>query len=194
MSNVKNYTDDQILNRVESLSTFKGWKKGKYEILISSLEDEFNKFDDKAYSFECLKDGEKPTFKFVQSCTVNAGSSGLLNFEKYGNKRCAVLKPDHMEYDAWSFGKHRGEYDAYRQVKAWPYIWDDNHNKIAGDSNKIVEGEIIHANMHKAGKHSTDINGNSIACIVRPIEEDFNKWMKYMNKEIVKGTVILKEW
>lgn len=194
MTNVKNYTDDQILDKVESLPTFKGWKKGKYEFWVASNEDEFNKFDDKGYSFECLKDGERPIFKMVCSGTCHAGSSGLLNFEKYGNERCAVLKRNHMEYDAWSFGKHRGEYDAYRQVKPWPYIWDDNKNKIVGDSTKIIEGKIINANMHKAGKASSDINGNSIACLVRNIEADFNTWMKYMNKEIVKGTAILDEW
>lgn len=193
-TNVKSYTDDQILDRVESLPSFKGWLKGKYEFAVRSNEDEFNKFDDKIYSFESKQDGVRPSFVMVCSGTTNAGSQGLKNFEKFGNERCAVLKGDHIEYDAWSYGLHRGKYAAYRQVKPFPYIWDDNKNEKAGDSNKIVEGKVINANMHKAGKHSVDINGNSIACIVRNVEEEYDKWMKYMNKEIVKGTAILNEW
>ncbi len=58
MTNVRNYTAKELIKRVESLDTFKGWKEGKYDIWVRSNEDEYNKFDDKAYSFECHKDGE----------------------------------------------------------------------------------------------------------------------------------------
>ncbi len=192
--NVKNYTDDQIIKRVESLPTFKGWKKGKYDIWIRSNEDAFNRFDDKGYSFEVLKDGEKPAFKMVCTGTTNPGSQGLKNFEQYGNKRCAVLLGDYMVYESHSYGLHRGKYAAYRQSKPFPYVWDDNKNEISGDSDKIIYDEVIYANLHAAGEHSEHINGNSIACIVRNVKEQYNKWMTWMNKDKYVTLCILKEW
>lgn len=193
-TNVKNYTDADIIARVEGLSTFAGWKKGKYEIYVRSQEDEFDKFDDKLYSFEVEEEGKKPVFKMVCTGTTHAGAQGLKNYEKYGNKRCAVLVADYMVYNSHKYGLHKGEYPAYRQDKPWPYIWDDNHNEIAGDGTKIVEGEIIYANIHKAGTDSSQIGGWSIACQVRNNEAQYNKWMAYMNQEKYCTLVILNEW
>src|SRR3990167_9603572 len=108
-TNVKSYTDEQIINQVEKLSTFNGWKKGKYQIAIRSNEDEFDKFDDKIYSYECIKEGIKPVFIDVHSCTTNPGAQGLKNFENYGNQRCAVLKADHMIYNSHRSEEHTSE-------------------------------------------------------------------------------------
>lgn len=193
-TNVKSYTDDQILSRVESIDTFKGWKKGKYEIAIRSTEDEFDKFDDKIYSYECLEDGKRPVFKMACSGTTNAGAQGLTNYEKYGNNRCAVLKSDYMVYDSHEFGKHKGEYDAYRQCKPWPYYEDKDKDQKAEEEGDPVLGKIIYANLHKAGPNSTQIGGWSIACIVRNVEAEYNAWMTYMNKSKFVTLVILKEW
>lgn len=194
MTNVKSYTDIEIIQRVESLPTFQGWKKGKYDIWIRSSEDAFNKFDDKAYPFECLKDGERPIFKFVHSGTTNPGAAGLKNFEKYGNKRCAVLLADYMVYDSHTYRKHQGKYFAYCQAKPWPYIWDDNGNEKSGDSDKIIYGQIIGANDHAAGENSIHIDGWSIACLVRNVKKQFNQFMTWMNKDKFVTVAILKEW
>jgi hypothetical protein len=195
MTNVKNYTDDQILDKIESLSTFKGWKVGKYECWIRSTEDETNKFDDKVYSYQVTEEGKRPKFISVHTGTSHSGINGLLSYDtKYNLKRCAVLKSDWMVYDSHKFGLHRNLYEAYRQCKPWPYYEDIDKDGKAEEDGKLVEGEVIYANMHKAGKSSIDINGNSIACLVRNVEADYNSWMKYMNKDKYVTGIILKEW
>lgn len=194
-TNVRSYTDAEIIARVEGLPTFKGWKKGKYDIWIRSNEDAFNKFDDKVFNAEVKVEGERPVFvPGAHSGTTNPGAQGLKNFEKYGNKRCAVLVADYMVYNGLKYRKHRDEYYAYCQCLPWPYIWDDNHNEKSGDSDKIIYGENIYANNHAAGEHSQDINGNSIACTVRNVKKQFDAMMTWMNKEPFQTRVILKEW
>lgn len=193
-TNVKNYTDADIIARVEGLSTFAGWKKGKYEIYVRSQEDEFDKFDDKLYSFEVEEEGKKPVFKMVCTGTTHAGAQGLKNYEKYGNTRCAILKSDYVVYDSHEYGLHKGEYPAYRQCKPWPYYEDKDKDEKAEETGNLVEGKIIYANIHKAGKDSSQIGGWSIACQVRNNEDQYNKWMEYMNKEKYCTLAILKEW
>ena len=193
-TNIRPYTDAELISRIESLPTFAGWKKGKYDVWIRSQEDAFNKFDDKAYSFEVLKDGQEPIFSMVCTGTTNPGAQGLKNFEKYGNKRCAVLIADHMVYESHQYGLHQGKYPAYRQCKPWPFNWDDNKNEISGDGEKVVEGKIIYANIHAAGEASVEIGGWSIACMVRNIKKQYDKWMSWMNKDKYVTLVILKEF
>jgi hypothetical protein len=196
MSNVKNYTDSQIIQRVESLSTFKGWKKGKYDIWIRSDEDEFDKFDDKVYSFEVLVEGERPKFKMVCTGTTNAGSQGLLNFEKYNSLGCAVLMADTIVYNSHEYGLHKNDpnHPAYIQSfkVGFPYTRDNNKNKKAENYGKVYTNRIG-ANCHRAGKASILIGGWSIACLVRNIIEQYNAWLKWMNKEPL-SVAILKEW
>lgn len=194
MTNVKNYTDAEIIARVESLPTFLGWKKGKYDIWIRSQEDAFDKFDDKAYCFEVKIEGAKPEFIAVHSGTTNPGAQGLKNFEKYGNKRCAVLLADVIVYDCLEYRKHKGQYFAYCQRLPLPFIWDDNHNEKSGDSDKIIEGQNISANNHAAGEDSENIGGWSIACTVRDIHKQFDDMMTWMNKDKFQTRVILNEW
>ncbi len=194
-TNVKNYTDAEIIARIESLSTFAGWKKGKYDIWVRSQEDAFNKFDDKVYRAEVKEEGQKPIFvPGAHSGTTNPGAQGLKNFEKYGNKRCAVLVADVIVYDCMEFRKHKGQYDAYCQCKPLPYIWDDNKNEKSGDSGKIIEGQNIGANNHAAGEDSEDIGGWSIACTVRDVKKQFNAMMTWMNKDKYQTRIILNEW
>ncbi len=76
MSNVRSYTDTELLERVFDLDTFKGFPDNYWQIWVRSNEDAFNKFDDKVYLFR----GKK--FVSVNKCTTNAGKTGLLNFDK----------------------------------------------------------------------------------------------------------------
>lgn len=194
-TNVKNYTDADIIARIEGLPTFAGWKKGKYDIWIRSQEDAFDKFDDKAYCAEVKEEGQKPVFvPGAHSGTTNPGAQGLKNFQKYGNKRCAVLQADVIVYDCLEYRKHKGQYYAYCQCKPLPYIWDDNGNEKSGDSDKIIEGQNIGANNHKAGEASVNIGGWSIACTVRNIEDQFDEMMKWMGGDKYQTRVILNEW
>lgn len=193
-TNVKAYKDSEIIARVEQLPTFAGWKKGKYDIWIRSQEDEFDKFDDKAYCFEVKTQGEKPIFIAVHSGTTNAGAQGLKNFEKYGNTRCAILKSDYMVQDSHTYRKHKGEYYAYCQDKPWPYWEDSNHDERADEIGVLIVGKVIGANDHAAGNNSSQIGGWSIACLVRNVKKQFDEFMTWMNEDKYVTVVILKEW
>lgn len=185
MTNVKNYTDEQIISRVETLESFKGWKKGMYDIWIRSNEDEYNKFDDKVYTFEVLKDGDKPVFKMVCTGTTNPGSQGLKNFEGWNKLGCGVALADYIGYDCHVYGKHgKSQYYAYVQTFSgtqYPYTRDNDKDNKSENFGKIY-WDRIGMNCHKAGEHSVDINGNSIACLVRNVRKQFDAWMKLMNK------------
>lgn len=192
MGNVKGYTDQQLIERVEGLNTFEGWKPGKYAVMVRSNEDEYNKFDDKCYLFEVKEPGEKPKFISVYPITTNAGAQGLKEFDKYNSLGCAVLKSDVIIYNSHTYGKHKGEYPAYRQVKGFPYFRDGDKDNKAEEIGKEYTN-IIGANIHKAGINSVFIGGWSVACLVFPKENDFNSFMTWANKKPVT-VAILKEF
>lgn len=194
-TNIKNYTDDQLLTRVESLETFKGWKKGIYDIWVRSEEDEYNKFDDKVYTFECFKNNNRPIFIMVCTGTTNAGSQGLKHFESYNKKGCAVLCSDVIIYDSHIYGLHgKSQYPAYIQSynKGFPYTRDNDKDEDS-ENYGIIYDDRIGANCHKAGIASEFINGNSVACLVRNVLKEFEEWMKFMSKRKL-NVVILKEF
>lgn len=192
MTNVRSYTDDQLLGRIEKLPSFKGWKKGVIDIWVRSNEDEYNKFDDKVYTFECLKDNERPKFIMVCSGTTNAGSQGLKHFEAYNKLGCAVLCDDLIVYNSHVYGLHgKTKYPAYIQsfTVGFPYTRDNDKDEKAENYGKIYT-DRIGANCHKAGEASVDINGNSVACLVRNIRKQFDAWMKFMNKRPLTVAII----
>lgn len=191
MSNVKNYTDEQILTRVKSLASFRGFPHGVLDVWIRSAEDEFDRFDDKVYTFECSGDKAPPRFVMVCSGTTNAGAEGLKNFSKYNRLGCAVLKSDEIVYNSHIFGTHKG-YPAYRQAKGFPYFRDGDKDKFAEETGEIYH-DIILANCHKAGIFSTLIGGWSVACLVRNQLAQWQKWLTFMNKRPLT-VAILKEF
>ena len=191
MNNVRTYTDKQILDRVMSLPTFKGWPtKSNLDVWIRSTEDAFNVFDDKVYSFD-MSTG-KPVFQMVTSGTTNAGRVGLKNFDKYKLSGCAVLKSDIIIYESHVYGLHKGKYPAYVQNKPWPYYRDSDKDDRAEEIGPEYNN-IIGANCHAAGESSVIIEDWSIACLVRNVKSKFNLWMTYMNKKPLT-VCILKEF
>ena len=191
MSNVRNYTSQQLLDRVKTMPNFKGFpQSGVLDIWVRSNEDEYNKFDDKVYSFECFP-AKDPVFKMVCSGTSNAGAVGLKEFAKYNGLGCAVLKSDWIVYNSHVYGLHKGK-PAYRQAKGFPYCRDNNKNDKAEEIGKEYN-DVIGANCHRAGAASTVIGGWSTACLVRNIEVDFLKWLSFMGKRSL-SVVILNEF
>jgi len=191
MSNVRSYTDKELLDRVKSLPSFKGFpKEGALDIWVRSSEDAFNLFDDKVYTFECHKDKE-PTFKMVCTGTSNAGQFGLKHFDKYNSKGCAVLKSDLLMYNSHKQGLHKGKL-AYVQAKGFPYYRDNDRDNSAEEIGKEYS-DIIGANCHRAGAKSTVINDWSTACLVRNVEVEFIKWLNFMKGRNL-SVVILKEF
>jgi hypothetical protein len=188
-TNVKNYTDLQILDRVANLRSFRGFS-GMMDFWIRSQEDEYDVFDDKVYTFDC--NGQHPQFVGVNTGTSNAGAEGLKHYDRYNGLGCAILKADELVYDSHVYGFHKGKYAAYVQAKPFPYFRDGNKNNRAEEIGKIYLN-IIGANCHKAGWFSTRIGGWSVACLVRNQQAQYDAWMKTMNKRRL-SVAILQEW
>lgn len=178
---VRNYTDKELLSRVQSLPSFKGWpEEGVLDIWVRSKVDEFNKFDDKVYSFNCFGETKLPEFAMVCSGTSNAGQYGLEHYEEYNSVGCAVLKSDVIVYNSHVPGLHKGK-PAYIQsfTVGFPYFRDSDKDKHAEEIGKEYH-DRIGANCHSAGEASVNIDNWSVACLVRNIKLQFNKWLKFM--------------
>lgn len=188
------FTDEEVLQRVSSLPTFAGFPNGILDVWIRSAADEFDTFDDKAFTYECFGATKKPKFIMARNGTTNAGSYGLKQFHEYNHLGCAVLKSDVIVYDSHKFGKHKGK-DAYRQSKGFPYFRDNNKNNRAEEIGTEFS-DIILANVHRAGVNSTVIKNWSTACLVTANLQKFLDFLAYMKS---KGNppltvCILKEW
>ena len=136
MTNVGNYTDKQILDRVASKAKgFIDYPKGPWIIGIASKEDSMT-FDDKFYLFNERK------FIAVTSGTTNKGHKGT-----------AVLCRDYFTYDCYaaSDGKkvrhHNGKMPCLRQVKSIPYQRDFSKDGKTNPTTKIYY-DIISTNFH----------------------------------------------
>ena len=124
---MRTFTDKEVLDRVASLPSFHGFPEGVMDVWIRSTADEFDSFDDKAFTYECFGDAKPPKFVMARNGTTNAGSYGLKHFEEYNHLGCAVLKSDVIVYDSHASGLHKGK-PAYRQAKGFPYFRDSNRN------------------------------------------------------------------
>jgi len=191
---MRNFTDAEILARVEMLPDFEGWKKGIYDIWIRSAADNFDSFDDKGFTYHVATDGGIAKFIMARNGTTNAGSYGLKNFQEYNHEGCAVLKSDCMVYDSHIHGLHKGK-EAYRQNKSFPYFRDSNRNNRAEEIGDEKSG-IILANIHRAGVNSTVIKNWSTACVVTANLAKFMQFLQFCNsvRNPPVTLVILKEF
>lgn len=193
MTNVRSYTDREILDRVKALPGFDFFPSHPLDVWVRSAEDEYNRFDDKVYTFDGAEDIDAtPRFVMVSTGTSNAGAEGLKHFDKYNREGCAVLASDTIVYRSHAYGLHKGQYPAYRQVKPFPYYRDGDKDNKAEEIGRI-HTDIIGANCHKAGWFSTEIGGWSVACLVRNKQAEFNAWMAFMAKRPLT-IAILKEF
>lgn len=188
---VKTYSDKQLLARLETLKTFKGFPNGMLDIWVRSNEDGFNVFDDKAYTFECFGNNETPVFRMVSTGTTNAGNYGLLNFARYGQKGCAVLCADTIVYNSHRFGYHKQNrnHPAYIQNIGFPYTRDSNKNKLS-ENYGTVYNNIIGANVHRAQMFTSFINNWSTGCLVRNVLAQHNKWLDIMNRRSLTVAIL----
>jgi subtilisin family serine protease len=159
---MRTFTDNEILSRVASLDTFKGWSDGLFEIYVRSRADVYDAFDDKVFTY-VAKNG-KLEFALARNCTTNAGSYGLKHFNDYNHTGCAVLKSDTIVYGSHAYGLHKGK-PGYREVKGFPYFRDGNRNERAEEIGPEYH-DVIGANIHRAGVNSTVIKNWSVACLV----------------------------
>lgn len=174
MSNVKNYTDAQILARVESLKSFRGFPDRHWLIGVRSNEDAFNFSDDKIYQFVGCK------FVSVSIGTTNAGID-LLN--PRNPRGTAVLKADEIYYDSHIRRLHNGKVLAWCQAKTMLIHRDFNRNKRTEELG-TAKPEIIGLNIHPmsyifGSKIERQIIGRwSEGCQCYAIRDDFDEMME----------------
>ena len=152
MTNVRNYTDIQLINRMKSLPSFINVPFGKHIIAVRSNEDEPDKYDDKLYLFDYK------TCIGVMSCTTNSGVYGLKNFKKWNKKGTAVVKSNEIYYDVFEKSDgvkvrhHNGKAECLRQIGNMKYYRDNNLDNKIDESGRIYEGNYstnVHPNSYK---------------------------------------------
>lgn len=193
MSNVKNYTDEELLNKARVTPNFKGFPAGYWILGVQSNEDEFNKFDDKFYLFKGT------IFIMVTGGTTNAGLAGLSGYKRYNDMGCAVIKTDEWYHGLWRPGKHRGKMKALRQVRRIKYFRDYNMNKNAEQIGPTYSG-LIGINFHtvsyqkKAGFIRNIIGGWSVGCQVVNDVEEYYKILKFIGTQKDVTYCLIKEF
>jgi hypothetical protein len=191
----KTYTDRQLLDRMKGLKTFKGYPEGYFVIYVRSAEDEFDKFDDKKYTY--FNDGKrlKPKFIRVDTCTTNTGSYGLYNFASYNKLGAAVLQSDHMVYNGFKLGVSKGRI-AYREHEAWGHYRDNNKNKKVEEVGKLYMTKI-YAHIHGVKSKYAIVNriyNWSTACLVDNNTSAYTDWLNELKEQPYLTAVILKEF
>jgi len=148
-TNVRSYTNEELLNKVKSLPSFIKIPGGVWILGIRSNEDSPDEFDDKFYVF---KDEE---FVTVLSGSTNPGTYGLLNFLKWDKRGTAVIKADEWYYSVWERGLHNDKMEALRQVGEFKVIRDNNKNKKSGDNTSWTLESNKGLNFHTVSYDST---------------------------------------
>lgn len=189
---MKNYTDEQLLNRVKGLKSFIRIPDDYWILGVQSKEDKFNEFDDKFYLFK----GEK--FIMVTTGTTNAGLTGLKHYDTYNPNGCAVIKTDEWYYTLWRPGLHKGKMRALKQYSAIKYYRDWNKNDKAEEIGNINEG-VIGINFHTASYQPYNvitrlIGGWSTGCQVANNTADYYKILDYIGNQDVVSYCLIKEF
>ena len=194
MSNVRSYTDKQILERIKSLPSFKAIPESKYIVGIRSTEDATNKFDDKFYLFE----GE--TFLHVTTGTTNPGAPVLQGgFLKYNNAGAAVVKSNSWYYDVWAYGLHMGKMPALRQVGPITVHRDGDKDGKAEELGAPITG-LYGINFHAATYNNffrgvqENIGEWSAGCQVVNNKQEHLQWIDLLKAQPRVSYVLLNEF
>jgi len=139
---MKNYTDEEILNKIKTLSSFTHYPKTYYIVGIRSKEDKPDTYDDKFYIYKGT------TFITVMTGTTNSGLYGLKNFNLWNKKGTAIVKVDECYYNVWTRGLHKRKVPALVQTGKLKIIRDNNRNNKSGDSNLYSIESGIGINFH----------------------------------------------
>lgn len=184
MANIRNYLDQELLNRMKSLHSFDYMPLKEHIIAIRSDEGT-DTYDDKLYLFRGTK------FISVMSCTTHSGKYGLLNFFKWNKKGTAVVKADEVYYDVFqkSDGKiirhHNGKMQCLRQVGKMLYFRDNDLDDKAEEIGRQYYANYstnCHANSYKykKGIRSWAIGRWGTGCLV------VNNLTKYYEQLLAK--------
>lgn len=181
-SNVKSYTDNQLIARAKAIRGFKEIPKNYWLVFIRSQEDEFDKFDDKVYLFQ----GEK--FIMVTSCTTNKGAKGT-----------AVIQSDQWLYDGFINGFHKSKMECLRQNKPFYFYRDLNKDKKTDETGILYYENIqtqFHGSTYNKGTKKIVLNVGawSEGCIVCDINSDYEEIIDITRKQKVVSSCLIKEF
>lgn len=182
MTNVRNYSDRELLERCREIQNFKGFPETYWICAVRSNEDEEDRFDDKLYVFKGMK------FVEVTSCTTNKGNSGT-----------GVVLADHWNYGCYQFGKHKGRAYAGVQRKGIPYRRDFTKDGKTNPTTEImndIRGFNFHGASHDLSQKvvKKNIGGWSEGCIVCNNIPQFARIIEYFRKQEVFSMIILNEF
>ena len=190
-TNVRAYTDSQLLDRVKSLPSFKGIPSGRWILGVRSNEDDPNIYDDKFYEYE----GEK--FIRVLTGTTNPGIKILKGgFKSFNSKGAAVLKSNEWYYDVWKFGMHRGKIPALRQRGAEMLVYRDGDmdgkSEQLGNPTEGWYGINYHMNTYKMDEDSLEqdiwtIGAWSAGCQVPNDRKQYMERMEWYEEAYISG-------
>jgi len=175
---VKSYTDKQLLEHVININGFNGLPQGYWILAIRSNEDVFDVFDDKFYIFKGSE------FIDVMTGTTNTGSYGLKAFTKWNKNGAAIIKSNEWYYDVYQKGLHRGKMTALRQVGKMKYYRDGNKDKKIDEVGTIYE-DNYYTNFHTndytmtKGIKTWVIGGWSVGCLV---SNNIEKYYNFLSK------------
>jgi hypothetical protein len=194
MTNVRNYTTKELLDKVKSLPSFKGIPKGYWILGASSIEDAPNSFDDKFYLFYDEANID------VATGTTNPGTPVLEGgFLKYNKAGAAVVKSEEWYYDVWTYGLHMGKMPALKQVGNFIVFRDGNKNKKSEEIGKPITGSNYGINFHAATYNAlsktlqTIIGWWSAGCQVLNDKQKHLKWIGLMKSQKRISYVLIKE-
>lgn len=188
---VKSYTDEQLLNKVYKLPSFKSIPPGRWIIGVRSNEDFENRFDDKFYEFE----GEK--FLKVLSGTTNPGGTILRGaFAQYNTSGAAILKSNQWYYGVWKYGLHRGKMPGLLQLGSEVIVYRDGDrdgkSEQLGPEQKGWFGINFHTNTYDFSKPSLKVKQElvgmwSAGCQVSNDREKYAEMMDWYSLALKNG-------
>lgn len=191
-SNVRSYTDKELLEKVASLDSFTGFPTDYWILGVQSKEDAFNIPDDKFYIFKGTE------FIMVTTGTTNSGGYGIKNFFKWNRKGVFVVKTNEWFYDLWANGKHKRKMDALVQVNNILGYRDGDKDKFIEEEGKLIKGKFG-INFHGMSYKSKSfvkwlIGGWSVGCQVCNIGEDYYKILGLVKNQKRISYCLLKEF
>lgn len=190
---VKPYTDKQLLEKVNSLSSFTKIPSGYWLLGVRSQDDLPNRFDDKIYLFK----GEE--FVLVTSATTNAGTPTLRQFEKVNKDGAAILKADEWYYNVWKYGKHQGKVEGLLQLGNKVKVWrDTDKDDKSEEQGKLQEGYFginFHPNTYDLSKPSgTTIGWWSAGCQVVNNVSNYKLMIQLLKREKLVTYCLINEF
>jgi hypothetical protein len=139
---VKKYTDNQLLDKVKSLPSFKGIPQNYWILGVRSSADLPDKFDDKFYLFN------KEKFIMVTSGTTHPGVSILKKgYLRYNTLGAAVAVPQ-WYYTLWVYGLHKGKMPALLQLGSSISVYRDGNNNDKSEVTNIIQKGYFGINFH----------------------------------------------